>query len=359
MLANNGGYRRTQFVFEKIINGSPVFTGGFPINVSILDAFAEVPAITEAEFVLLTDAQYQGRLSQFYSYLALQYPFFDPLVHIPLLSEPLVNSHGTDTVSCPLDIPLFIRKKINLHVNYSTIDQEEFAEIYVSITNFDGSQYIAESNIPFEFLLKEQFGDALEWLGIESTLINATIPQGQDSVVLVASFKYRSVTDDNIKSVKVRLLPIEDDSLVSMGDPDTVIVAHTDSSFLFNHISNLDQAYQDMVSDSALQLTVVNSDGLMLSAKTNRLFHFDADQPRRPVFMYPKSWGMLSAVQFVQQNNINILFDGAFMFNNGVPYEVILSINNESIAYYVYPSKAMIIYPYPVQYRYFFGEAFN
>jgi hypothetical protein len=354
MQVNNGGYRRTQFVFEKIINGLPVFTGGFPVNVSILDGFAEVPAITEAQFVLLSDAQYQARLSQFYSYLALQYPFFDPLVHIPPLSEPLVNSHGTDTASCPLDIPLFIRKKLNLHVTYSTVSQEEFAEIYVSITNLDGSPSIAGSDIPFQFLLKEQFGNALDWQGIESTLINATIPQGQSSMVLVSLFKYRSETDSDIKSVKVRLLPFDDDSLVSTGDPDTVIVAHTDSSFLFNHISNLEQAYQDMLSDSALRSAAVNGDGLMLSAKTNRSFHFDADQPRRPVFMYPKSWGILSAVRFVQQNNINILFDGAFMFNNGVPYEVTLTINNENIQYYVYPSKAMIIYPYPVEYRYFF-----
>ena len=359
MIVNNGGYRRTQFVFEKFINGSPVFTGGFPVNVSILGGFAQVPAVTEDEFVLLSESQYQTRLSQFYSYLALQYAFFDPLVHIPPLSQPLVNSHGTDTVSCPIDVPLLTRKKINLQVTYSTVGQEKSAEIFAVIVNYDGSPYVAESDVPFAFLLKEQFGNALDWQGIESTLISATIPMGQSSLVLVTSFKYRSETETDVKSVKVRLLPFDDDAVISIGDPDTVIVTHTESSFLFNHVSNLEQAYQDMVPDNVLHSAAAGGEGLMLSLKTNRSFHFDADQPRRPVFMYPKSWGLLSEVRFVQQNNINILFDGAFMFNNGAPYEITLTINNEIIVYYVYPSTAMIIYPYPVQYNYFFGDAFN
>jgi hypothetical protein len=95
-LTNNTKYRNKKITITKKLNGSLVTEGGFPLTISLLSAFTGYPALTETQFLELTDAAYTTRLNAFYTHLEATYSFYNRNT----VQNP---TSGTDAVSCPLD----------------------------------------------------------------------------------------------------------------------------------------------------------------------------------------------------------------------------------------------------------------
>lgn len=101
-LTNNTKFRRVTLTINKKVNGVLQTTGGFPVTVSILNGFTDpataqvYPLLTSEQFSLLSDPQYNTRLTAFYNHLENTYPFFQR-------TSVLNVSSGTDAVVCPLN----------------------------------------------------------------------------------------------------------------------------------------------------------------------------------------------------------------------------------------------------------------
>lgn len=101
-LTNNTKFRRSTLTINKKVNGVLQTSGGFPVTVSILNGFTDpatsqvYPTLTNEQFSLLSDPQYNTRLTAFYNYLENLYPFFQR-------TSVLNVSSGTDAVVCPLN----------------------------------------------------------------------------------------------------------------------------------------------------------------------------------------------------------------------------------------------------------------
>lgn len=95
-LTNNTKFRRKKLTINKKVNGSIDTAGGFPVQLNVTSAFPGYAALTDAEFKVMTDADYNTRLSAFYAYVQTLYPFFST-------ADVLNAASGTDSVLCPLD----------------------------------------------------------------------------------------------------------------------------------------------------------------------------------------------------------------------------------------------------------------
>lgn len=101
-LTNNTKFRRTTLTINKKVNGALVTTGGFPVTVSVLDSFTDpatsqvYAALTGEQFSLLSDPQYNARLTAFYNHLENTYSFFQR-------TSVQNTASGTDAVLCPLN----------------------------------------------------------------------------------------------------------------------------------------------------------------------------------------------------------------------------------------------------------------
>lgn len=351
MFVNNGKYRRSIFQLRKFIDSIESYTGGFPVFVNIKNSFAEYSDLTDEAFLSLSNVEYQTRLSAFYAYMSLMHPLFNPSLHIPLLSNAAVNSHGIDSDACPIDLPSASRVQLILEVVYRVDGENKFVEVYGKLADANGNDVPAIQDFTFDFIEKLIEGIPEEdWEVINGELKQAIIIQGNSSVLLVPEFQYKGSTLDILRSLQIILIPLNEEEIYYLGNPNKFTISVNDPCFLFNHIASLDQAYQEMILASTAQEKISSGEGIKLLGKRDYIFTFEPDQPKRPVFIYPKSWGKLTEIEFVQGPNLNVINDGAFIFNDSEPFEYPLQIDGEVINFYVYASKAMIIYPYRVEY---------
>jgi hypothetical protein len=95
-LTNNTKLRKKTLTITKKINGSLVTVGGFPLTVSILNAFTSFAAITVEQFRTMNDADYLTRVNAFYTNLEAIYPFWNRSTVLNAYEE-------TNAILCPLD----------------------------------------------------------------------------------------------------------------------------------------------------------------------------------------------------------------------------------------------------------------
>lgn len=349
MLVNNTKYRRSVLVFRKFYDGNESFTGGFPVVEDIRKAFAEYPALTTQEFQLISDTVYQQRLSAFYAYLGFKYSFFNPVENLPDSSDSASNNQGEDADYCPVDLPVASRIYMSLVVDYRIDGTDKFASIKVVLRNGLGDPVTLLGDYFGTVVNKTVSGAPLvDWNDIEGESVNFTIAQGQSEKVVVNEFQYKG--SGNLESIETILLDQDDEDGIEIYPTGRVYVTSSDPAFLLNHISNLQQAYQDSISNQIAQEKIDSGEGIRILGKKDYIFTFEPDQPKRPVFIYPKVWGKLNEILLVQAQNMNIINDGAFLFNNGEPFEEDFTIDGEVVRCFIYSSKAMIVYPYRVEY---------
>ncbi|UJP63982.1 hypothetical protein [Mongoliitalea daihaiensis] len=352
-LVNNGRYRRSVFVIRRFLDGVESFTGGFPVFEDIRRGFAEFPELEDEEFKSMSETDYQQRLGSFYSYLALKYPFFNVSTDIPDENDPEVNSNGTDTDTCPIDFPSGSSGRFVLRTLFSQQGNNHFAEIRIALVNRAGQEVLSPRPIMLTTIIKDIVGMPLEeWDLIEGTVREFTMNTGESEVVVYPMFQFRG--EGEIRSAQVVLEPLFGEEPFSTGFPNKVTVSFNEPCFLFNHVSNLQQAFQEMISQQKAQEAVNSSQGIKLLGKKDYKFIFEPDQPKRPVFIYPKSWGKLFSVTTSEFREINILQGGAFLLNNNEPFEYTLEIDGEPVQCYVYAARAMVIYPNTVEYLFRF-----
>jgi hypothetical protein len=354
MLVNNGRYRRSLLMMRKFLDGTESFIGGFPISESILSSFAEYPALTQEEFQRLNERAYQMRLSAFYVYMSLKHPFFSVQNNIPDSSDESINSSGSDADYCPLNHPLASRIFLSLLLVTRKVGSENFATILITMRNGDNQPVTLPTDLYLDYVLKSFDGlPELDWPQVEGSLVNDMLPSGASEKILVPEFQYRGTV--LLRSVQVQLIGTNESESIYNYPIDIVTVTAVETSYLLNHISNLQQAYQEMISNQIVQEKINLGEGIRALGKRDYIFTFEPDQPKRPVFVYPKYWGKLSEVILVQASNMNIIYDGAFLFdNNGEPFEYDLLIDDELIACYIYASKAMISYRSRTEYLFRF-----
>lgn len=350
MLVNNGKYRRTLIVIRKFYDGEESFTGGFPVLENILNGFAEYPSLSPEEFQLLPDPDYQLRLAAFYTYLGIKYPFFNPSENIPDIGDGDINSNGDDTDYCPVDYPSSNMVYLSLEVEKRVDGDDRYATVKATLRNRLGNPVTLGFVFYGSFVLKEFEGaPQTEWDNIEGSLETFEIGPAESETIIIPEFKYKG--SGILMSVQAVLNPPDEADSIYIYPTSKVCIMSSEPAFLVNYISTLQHAYQDMISNAIAQEKVNYAEGVRLLGKKDYIFTFEPDQPKRPVFMYPKSWGKLSEILLVQAQNMNIINDGAFLFdNNGEPFEYDLTVDDEVVRYYVYASKAMIIYPYRAEY---------
>lgn len=354
MLVNNGGYRRSVLIMRKFLDGTESFIGGFPLVESIIKSFAEYPSLTQDDFYRMPEQDYQARLFAFYAYMSLKYPFFSAQENIPDSLDPLINSSGTDTDYCPLDYPSGSRIFLSLVLTTRVVGADKFATISITLRDGNNQPVTFNSDLYFDYVLKSFDGlPELDWSQYEGTLVSGLMLAGQSETVLVSEFQYRGT--GLLSSVQIQLIGASESDAVYNYPIDKITVTSAETCYLLNHISTLQFAYQDMISNQIAQEKINLGEGIRALGKRDYIFTFEPDQPKRPVFVYPKYWGKLSEVILVQASNMNIIYDGAFLFdNNGEPFEYDLLIDDELIACYIYASKAMISYRSRTEYLFRF-----
>lgn len=354
MLVNNGKYRRSVLAFRKFYGGVESFSGGFPVFEDIKNAFAEFPALTQEEFQTMSDEAYQTRLGFFYNYLGIKHAFFNPTTMIPDINDEAVNSNGTDTDHCPIDYPIGERYYLSLDARYRVEGDDKYARVFVTLKNRIGESMSLPYAVPISWVLKEtEGGIAFDWGSIVGVPMSSEILADTSETELVPEFRYYGELP--LTSVEVTLLPQEENSLFHIYPVSRVSITAEIPAFLVNHVSNLQHAYQEMISQEIVQEKVNSGEGIHVLGKRDHTFVFEPGQPKRPVFIYPKSWGKLSEIIIVEAFRMNIINDGAFLYDeNGEPFEYELTVDGETLTYYVYASHAMIIYPYREEYIYKF-----
>jgi hypothetical protein len=349
MLVNNGRYRRSLLVFRKFHDGEESFTGGFPISENIKNSFAEFPSLTLEEFQRMSDTDFQARLAAFYTYLGLKYPFFNPAESIPDELNDELNSQGDDSEYCPIDLPVASRVYLSLETVYRQDGSNKFALIQVTLKNGLGDPVTLPGDYFGTVIVKEVDGvPIMDWVNMEGVRVDFTIPEGQSELIVIPEFQFKG--EGFLQSVEVLLIDEDQEDGVEIYPNGKVHVSAAEPAFILNHISNLQHAYQDMISNQIAQEKVDSGEGIRILGKKDYIFTFEPDQPKRPIFIYPKSWGKLSEILLVQAQNLNIINDGAFIYNNNEPFVLSLNVNGEFIAYYLYVTKAMITYSHRTEY---------
>ena len=358
MLVNSGTFRRTEFRIEKYIGGQPVFSGGFPLLVSLLNPFAEYTSITEEELSLMEQSVYVVRLNAFYTYLALQYPFFNPSEHIPTRTDEI--SHGTDLNACPLDFSPEFTPTLRLSVQYFVLGSDLEAIVLVESVDSSGNLVNVGNDVLVSYQLKQAIpGSAGLWDAVSGSLITSTLPTGQNQLVLVPRFRYRGADTDTVafKSVFVQLFSGEISGEYLAVDPTKVSLSMNDPAFLTNFVSNIQSSVQGILSQAQAQEIVDAKLGEITSGKSTYGFSFQANVPQRPVFIYPAIWGKLEAIRYLEGFNADILEAGAFQLTGVNPYQFTLNVNGASINCFVYSASNLIIYPKKANYQFVFSGA--
>lgn len=354
MWVNNGTYRRTEFRFEKFVNGVQEFTGGFPITVSLLNPFAEYTALTEEDFSRLDDTQYQTRLNAFYLYLSLLYPFFNNSL-IPDTGDTGINSNGEDLDACPIDLSPNFLPYIRLKVDYFQMPDGIEAQIWVQSVDRSGNPLAVASDIDVEYILK-QAGSGINalWDLIPGELKTATILSGQSQSLIVPRFRFRGPeTDILLQSVFVQLFSESENPEYKLIEPQKISLTLIPSAFLTNFISSLQTSVQPQVTQAQVIELINSKMGEITTGKATLKFSFLPNVPQRPVLVYPASWGELSEITYFEGFQLDILRAGAFQG----PFEMTLTVDGASNNYLIYSAKNMIIYPKKADYLFKFDGA--
>ncbi len=357
MIVNNGKYRRTEFYFEKEVNGSLVFSEGFPLTVSFLSPFAQYPEISEEELSAMTDLNYQIRLNDFYQYLNIQYSFFNSVEHVPNLQNQAINSNGTDLDSCPIDLAPEFYPLVRLSVEYFQMSDGLEAIIKVQSIDQAGNPVIVNNDRYIDFILKQSgISTTPIWDLIEGEIKSVAMLSGTSESVIVPRFRYRGVETDLIyKSVFVQLFSGVNSDDFRLTGPTKVSITLNKSAFLVNFISTLAESHQNQLTVAQIGELINTRIGELTLGKSNYKFDFQTNVPQRPVFIYPISWGLLESIVYLQGNQSDILAGGAFILNNELPLEIAININGSSINHYVYSAKNLIIYPKRAVYQFNFS----
>lgn len=355
MWVNDGTYRRSEFRFEKFLNNEPVYSDGFPLTVSILAPFAEYPSLTEEEFSRLTESQYQTRLSAFYQYLQLTYPFFTNAM-IPDAQDQGINSNGTNTNLCSIDLTPEFQPYIRLKVDYFVLADGLEAEIKAQSVDRNFNPVNVAETIPFSYILKQAGISASSiWDSIEGTLMTSEILAGTSETVLVPRFRYRGTENDLLyMSVFVQLLSMSEEQPYKLLEPMKISLTLNPPIFLHSFVSNLESSAQSQLTQAQAQEIVNSGLGLITTGKSTYRFTFQSNIPQRPVLMYPASWGLLSQIIYEQGFNANLLETEVFQLINGEPYQVTLNVDGASNNYLIYSASNLIIYPKKADYLFKF-----
>lgn len=339
ILVNDGTYRHTVFILRRFVNGNERLDGVFPVIEKITDAFASEPELTLDEFAALTNEQYLSRLNNFYLYLEFKYPFFD--------ADKAGSTVGEDLESCPLDYSIRDRFFLNLELVLFEVGNNREARVDLVLRDVQGNEVQAQDNLDAELLVKYSPGQSFQdWPSISGETRIVTIPSGNSRTEVEPRFRYKG-EGENIFNIKVRIMDVLEGQDTYVGRDDMVYTKSTEPFFLTNLISNLDRSEQDEPGTESLQNVIDSGDGF--TEKNNAQFIFQANVKGRPVFLFPASEGSLSAIRYVQENNINILDANAFGIS-----DVILEFDGEERLFTVYWAKNLIIYPYRVDYKFEF-----
>lgn len=354
MWVNNGTYRRTEFRFEKFVNGVQEFTGGFPITVSLLNPFAEFPALTEEDFSRMDDNQYQSRLNAFYQYLSLQYPFFNSSM-IPDPQNGSINSNGEDLDACPIDLSPIFMPYIQLKVDYFQMGDGIEAQIWAESVDRSGNPIAVSSDVDVNYILKEAGpGASALWELIPGELKTATLLSGQSHTLLVPRFRFRGTeTDILLKSVFVQLFSESENAEYKLVEPQKISLTLIPSAFLTNFISSLQSSVQPAITEAQVIELINAKMGEITTGKGTLKFSFLPNVPQRPVLVYPADWGPLSEITYFEGFYLDILRAGAFQG----PFEMTLNVDGASSNYLIYSAKNMIIYPKKADYLFKFNGA--
>lgn len=316
---------------------------------NFLASFAGFPALSKQDFVRMPLPDYRLRLGAFYAFLSLKYPFFDPALHLPDPDDALLNAEGSDSAYCPVDFAPESGVFLSLATVLRTSGSDRFARVVLSLKNGAGNPAVQQVEITARVLVREIAGvPQSSWEETEGVVKTVRIAPGQSEATAVEEFRYRGAGE--LLSVEATLLAPEEEELNLLA-PYRVAVSAAEPAFLFNHISGLQKAYQQMIDRDTVQEKIHAGEGIRMLGKRSYTFSFEPDRPRRPVFVYPSAWGKLSGILLVQAQNMNIIHDGAFLLDqNGEPAEYSLEIAGETVSCYVYASKAMVSYPYRADY---------
>jgi hypothetical protein len=356
MIVNNGTYRRTEFRFEKYVDGNLVFSGGFPLTVSFIAPFAQHPSISEEELSSMDENQYQSRLNDFYQYLTIQFPFFNVQEHIPDPQDELINSNGQDLESCPIDLSPQFLPYVNLQVDY--FQMEDGLEAIIKVQSIDraGNPVLVAEDVNVDFILKEA-GKGAEsiWDAIDGQIKTVIIPSGFSEAIAVPRFRYRGVETDMLyKSVFVQLFSGENSGDFKLIEPTKISLTLNQPAFLTNFISTLAESYQDQLSVNQVNELIKSGIGQITTGKDSYNFSFKTGIPQRPVFLYPASWGLLSTIIYKQGYEADILEAGGFLLEDQMPFEASVNIDGVSVNYFVYSARNLIIYPKKADYTFNF-----
>jgi hypothetical protein len=349
MLVNNGNYRRSLFVIRRFFDGEESFSGGFPVMENFLASFAGFPALSKQDFVRMPLPDYRLRLGAFYTFLSLKYPFFDPALHLPDPEDALLNAEGSDSAYCPVDFAPESGVFLSIETVLRASGSDRFATVVLRLRDGAGNLAVLQDGLTARVLVKEIAGvPEGSWDDAEGVVQNVSIAPGQSEATVVEEFRYRGAGE--LLSVEATLLAPQQEE-VQLLAPYRVAVSSAEPAFLFNHISGLQKAYQEMIDRITVQEKIHAGEGIRVMGKRSYTFSFEPDRLRRPVFVYPAAWGKLSGILLVQAQNMNIIHDGAFLLDqNGNPAEYSVEIAEETVSFYVYASKAMVSYPYRADY---------
>lgn len=336
---NNGTYRHTTFILRRFVNGQEKLDGIFPVIERITQAYGSEPALTLDEFAQLDQPQYEARLNSFFLYLEFKYPFFD--------RDQALATTGTDLLACPLDYSIQDRYFVDLELLLFDVLGNKEAEINIVLKDFNGNEVAALEVIEVELLVKYSEGQAFQdWPSITGETMVVTIAEGSSRTVVQPRFRY-SGTGEDIFNTKVRTMAILAGENIYVGNIDVVYTKSTDPFFMANIITNLDQSVQVVPTTASLQSVIDSGQGFI--DRNNIMFTFQSNVNMRPVLIYPASEGSLTAIQYVQENNINILDANAFGIS-----DITLDFDGAPIMFKVYWAKNQIIYPYSIDYRFVF-----
>lgn len=348
MRVNNGKYRKSTFVIRRMINGNEVFNSVFPVVERINLPFAEVPGITLEELASFSDSEYLNRLSLFYQYIEIKYPFFK------LSRYPELSPTGTDLEQCPLDYTMSMSLFANLSIVLTEAGTNKEARVLLHVNQFNGNAASAGQNFTVKLLVKEFFGQDsfVSWDNVDGEVIEISFSPNDSTIEVFDLFRYRGIDDEakEFKNVFVQILEVEEGSGVEIGEKSIVFTEPSEPFYLVNLISNIQTSVQDFPNQEALDVVVLNGQGIQNGQLTSFFFEFLPNQRMRPVFMYPASYPDLSTIKYMNDGGMDIIDSGAFDLVNGLPKRVTI----EGQEFKVYAAKNMVVFTHRAKYEYKF-----
>lgn len=344
MIVNNGKYRNTTFVMRRHANGIERFDGSFPVIENINDPFSDQLGLTIEEFQLLSDEDYLNRLNSFYLYLEFKYSFFKKSAY------PDIVDNGEDLVKCPLDYSLSDLPYLNLDLKITENVDDSQAELDLVLNTFDGSETSISESVTATILIKEFEGQGyVDWTTVQGESVDVVIPSGQSRVNVLPLFRYMGIDLNDgleLKNIYAEITNIVEEGVV-MGQNRIVFTKSMEPFFLMNLISNTNQSYQDIPAAVIMELGMSKGEGL--SDPNNLLFTFSPNVKTRPVLIYPATYSDLSEINYIEENDLDILSAGAF-----TRFEINLNYDGALTLFKVYSANNLIIYPKRVNYRFNF-----